>query len=758
MASKINNLPAVSSVLSTDITNIVRSPFNPGDDHKITMADFSTSIISLGGAITSLNADTTVAQLLTVGTSGSDFAITNPGGGSHVLNLPTASSVNRGALSPVDWSTFNSKQAGSASLTALAALSGTGFITQTGSNTFSERTLTGTTNQIVITNGDGVSGNPVFSLPQSISTGSSPTFTNLTLSGLTANSFLYSGTSGLLTTTAAPTNGQLLIGSTGVAPVKASLTGTTNQVNVTNGAGTITLTTPQDIATTSSPQFSFLGLGVAASNQIVLQIQKNFSVSSAVDVFGISTNISLSTSTNNNSVLTGISQNIFSNASDTHTISAIVGEFMSISHTANTFLSTITGIQLQAYNQASTANGGQVLGIDLDIESNSTGTINSVLGIEIGLVTNGIATEMIGIIIDSPSVSTSATSTYGIFIDQQSTSGGTTSYAINILDQGTNAITTRAINIAGAGIGNAIMFDASTNLYANTANNLRITDSSNTGGLSFSLSTTSVTINTVTTNNAGIILQNQTFTTTANHIAINLVPTWSQNNALYTAFNISATQNGANNLSITGLQVGMTKATAATTLDTSTGISVTTPTTTGTITLVRGIAIFNQSLSGGTTAYALNIGTQNANATTTRAIRLQGTGIANAIRFADSVNLYATGANNLTFSDTTDARNISLTLTAASDQTIATSAGGLILQTTGGSISFLGGTPQTLQVSGANLTNNVTAGGTTNVVDDITIGVSINAADGVTTRNAVYQLARKLKQVNDALRLYGLLT
>lgn len=81
---------------------------------------------------------------------------------------------------------------------------------------------------------------------------------NTTLSGLTANSFLYSGTAGLLTTTAAPTNGQLLIGSTGAAPVAAVLTGTANQVNVTNGAGSITLSTPQSIATSSSPTFAGL--------------------------------------------------------------------------------------------------------------------------------------------------------------------------------------------------------------------------------------------------------------------------------------------------------------------------------------------------------------------------------------------------------------------------------------------------------------------------------------------------------------------
>ncbi len=69
------------------------------------------SVVSSGSGITSINADTTAAQLLTVGTSGTDFAIADNGTGTHAFNLPTASAVNRGALSSTDWSTFNSKMA-----------------------------------------------------------------------------------------------------------------------------------------------------------------------------------------------------------------------------------------------------------------------------------------------------------------------------------------------------------------------------------------------------------------------------------------------------------------------------------------------------------------------------------------------------------------------------------------------------------------------------------------------------------------------
>jgi hypothetical protein len=62
------------------------------------------------------------------------------------------------------------------------------------------------------------------------------------------------------------TNGQLLIGNTtGNTLTKATLTGTTNQITVTNGAGSITLSTPQNTHTTACVQFGSFGVGTAAS-------------------------------------------------------------------------------------------------------------------------------------------------------------------------------------------------------------------------------------------------------------------------------------------------------------------------------------------------------------------------------------------------------------------------------------------------------------------------------------------------------------
>jgi len=55
-----------------------------------------------------------------------------------------------------------------ATLTALAAYNTNGFIVQTAADTFVGRSISGTSNQITVTNGDGVSGNPTISLPADV--------------------------------------------------------------------------------------------------------------------------------------------------------------------------------------------------------------------------------------------------------------------------------------------------------------------------------------------------------------------------------------------------------------------------------------------------------------------------------------------------------------------------------------------------------------------------------------------------------------
>ena len=53
-------------------------------------------------------------------------------------------------------------------LSALEGLSSNGIVTRTATDTMAVRTVTGTSNQISVTNGDGVSGNPTLSLPSDV--------------------------------------------------------------------------------------------------------------------------------------------------------------------------------------------------------------------------------------------------------------------------------------------------------------------------------------------------------------------------------------------------------------------------------------------------------------------------------------------------------------------------------------------------------------------------------------------------------------
>ena len=65
--------------------------------------------IMAGTGITAINSLTGSTQTLVAGTSGTDFAVASVGT-AHTFDLPTASAINRGALSSADWTTFNNKQ------------------------------------------------------------------------------------------------------------------------------------------------------------------------------------------------------------------------------------------------------------------------------------------------------------------------------------------------------------------------------------------------------------------------------------------------------------------------------------------------------------------------------------------------------------------------------------------------------------------------------------------------------------------------
>jgi hypothetical protein len=99
--------------------------------------------------------------------------------------------------------------------------------------------VTGTSDRVTVA--DDGDGTITLSGPQDLASTSSPSFTGLTVSGLTATRLVAS-------------NGASAVASSALSDW---VTGTSDQVTVTDDAdGTITLSGPQDLATTSSPSFA----------------------------------------------------------------------------------------------------------------------------------------------------------------------------------------------------------------------------------------------------------------------------------------------------------------------------------------------------------------------------------------------------------------------------------------------------------------------------------------------------------------------
>lgn len=141
-------------------------------------------------------------------------------------------------------------QAYDATLAALAAYNTNGILTQTAADTFAGRTITGTANQITVTNGNGVSGNPTLSLPSDVIIPMIITAPNSGLHILDTNA-----------------SHDLIITPGSDLTADRVLTITTG-----DAARTITVsanaTISQDYSTTGNPQFATIELGAASDTTI----------------------------------------------------------------------------------------------------------------------------------------------------------------------------------------------------------------------------------------------------------------------------------------------------------------------------------------------------------------------------------------------------------------------------------------------------------------------------------------------------------
>lgn len=251
---------------------------SPASLYEFDLTTTTWNLVGPGGGspsgITSINADTTVAQTIVVGSSGTDFAITTTGGVT-TIGIPTASITNRGLLSSADWFTFNAKQNSiiSANLTApgtdgIAVTGGTGsllssasiaqqvantsqngYLSSTDWNTFNNKGA-GTVTSVAVASANGLAG--------SSSGGATPSLTlSTTITGIakgngTALSAATSGTDYSAGTSSLSTGIVKSTTSTGALSIAISSDFPTLNQNTSGTATNVTATTNSTLTTLSS--------------------------------------------------------------------------------------------------------------------------------------------------------------------------------------------------------------------------------------------------------------------------------------------------------------------------------------------------------------------------------------------------------------------------------------------------------------------------------------------------------------------------
>lgn len=124
-------------------------------------------------------------------------------------------------------------------LLALEGLSGTGIAARIASDTWAQRTITGTANRISVTNGDGVANNPTLDISASYVGQNTITTLGTITTGVwtgTAIAVDHGGTG-----QTSYSNGQLLIGNTTTGSLSKSTLTAGSNITITNSAGGITI-------------------------------------------------------------------------------------------------------------------------------------------------------------------------------------------------------------------------------------------------------------------------------------------------------------------------------------------------------------------------------------------------------------------------------------------------------------------------------------------------------------------------------------
>ena len=242
--------------------------------------------------------------------------------------------------------------------------------------------LTGT--NITITPGAGTLN---VGIPQSVATSATPTFANIIDNGLTIDGIVYANSSKQLVSASALTNGQMLIGSTGAAPVVGTISGSANIV-VSVGAGTLSLNTQQNLTTGSSPTFT--GLNAGGTVPQVVNVQYHLNTSQSISN-AAATVINFDTADFTNSAISYASGVFTINTAGKYTVTAMVAFASSATGFRSCFFqlnggsvnnsllseNPITG-QITAITTAYTSSLSATSTIAFNVFQNSGGALNAI--------------------------------------------------------------------------------------------------------------------------------------------------------------------------------------------------------------------------------------------------------------------------------------------------------------------------------------------------------------------------------------------
>ncbi len=378
--AELNFVSGVTSAIQTQINSKLATTLATNNIFVGSAGSIATAVAMSGDATIVASGALTLATVnANVGSFGSASSVSAITVNAKGLVTSAASTAIQIAESQVTnlVTDLSNKQPLAANLTALAAFVSTGLIAQTVSGTFAARTITGTASNIVVTNGDGIAGNPTINLATAGTAGTYGSATQVPVFTTDAFGRITSVTNTTITGGSSVTS---VFGRTGVV-VAATNDYTWAQINKTTSSFA-------DITTRSATDINSGTLADVrlTSNVALKNIDNAFSAVQTINVTGASSILNIAA---NNST-TNIAKIVFTGTSST-------GDFQISSDGGDIFWQGggSRNLQMAAYHGMDLL-GGRVTGTSPTFVAGTSGAYNTRIlntSDSIGLIVRANATQ-----------------------------------------------------------------------------------------------------------------------------------------------------------------------------------------------------------------------------------------------------------------------------------------------------------------------------------------------------------------------------